>query len=73
MTAVTEPYVASLFREGEIEPYKSEVLDVGNWSDAARAAHAWSIPELGEGVTTPTFLHLKHGAKGKILKNVTPF
>ncbi|EKS40411.1 hypothetical protein [Afipia clevelandensis] len=73
MTSVPEPYVASLYRQGELEPYLSKVLEVGSWSDAARAAHEFAIVELGEGVMTPTSLHLKHGAQGKFLKDFTPF
>jgi hypothetical protein len=69
MSKEDEPYVASLFRNGEVQPYVFEVLPAKDWDEADRLANEWAVLTLGDGgIQTSTSLHLKHGAKGKFLR-----
>ncbi len=67
-----EPFVASLIRRGETEPYEFEVLPSNNWDEAERLARKWAreTHSIG-GVLYPCSLHLKQGAKGKFLDEWT--
>jgi hypothetical protein len=69
MTEYQEPFVASLWRDGNIEPYESKALDAEDWDSATRLAKEWATANIAAsgGLTRLTWLHLKRGAEGRFI------
>jgi len=66
-----EPYIASLIRKGETEPYAFEVLKAKSWNEAEGLANEWALVTIAAdgGLSEATWLHLKQGAVGKFVRD----